>query len=152
MIHISIPAGAATRRALPKTNNVLSNIDLIITFTICGLLYGGSSKVNDDGTPFKIVLDNINDTINVIIIPSKIIPVRIMALINDEYLLVTIKNILIIAIRIGNLPLHGTKLLVRIAISLSLGESMILHPVTPAALHPNPIHIVSACFPQALHL
>ena len=50
-------------------------------------------------------------------------------------------------ISIGNLPLQGTKLLVRIAISLSLGESIILQPVIPAALHPNPIHIVIICFP-----
>lgn len=34
------------------------------------------------------------------------------------------------------------------ATNLSLGESIILHPTTPAALHPNPIHIVNACFPE----
>lgn len=37
--------------------------------------------------------------------------------------------------------LHGTKLFVMIAINLSLGESIILHPVTPHALQPNPMHI-----------
>ena len=47
----------------------------------------------------------------------------------------------------GNLPLQGTKAFVSIAISFSLGESIILHPTTPAALQPNPMHIVSACFP-----
>jgi len=41
----------------------------------------------------------------------------------------------------GNLPLQGTRLLVMTAINLSLGESIILHPITPAALHPNPMHI-----------
>ena len=56
-------------------------------------------------------------------------------------------NILEIAINKGNLPLQGIKLLVIIAISLSLGESIILHPVTPHALHPNPMHIVIICFP-----
>ena len=56
-----------------------------------------------------------------------------------------------IEIIVGNLPLHGTKLFVIIAINRSLGESIILVPVTPTALHPNPIHIVKACFPQALH-
>ena len=61
-------------------------------------------------------------------------------------------KIIAIVIRNGNLPLHGTKLLVRIAINLSLGESIILAPVTPTALHPNPIHIVRACFPQDLLL
>lgn len=50
-------------------------------------------------------------------------------------------------IKKGNLPLHGIKLFVKIEISFSLGESIILHPTTPAALQPSPIHIVSACFP-----
>ena len=53
---------------------------------------------------------------------------------------------------VGNRPLHGTKLFVIIAINRSLGESIIRVPVTPTALQPNPIHIVRACFPQALHL
>ena len=48
-----------------------------------------------------------------------------------------------------NRPLHGTKELLIIAINRSLGESMIRQPTMPAALHPNPIHIVNACFPQA---
>ena len=60
-----------------------------------------------------------------------------------------VKNMVIIAIRVGNLPLQGTKLLVSMAISLSLGESIILQPIIPAALQPKPIHIVKACFPQA---
>ena len=60
------------------------------------------------------------------------------------------KNIVIIAIKVGNRPLHGTKLLVSMANNRSLGESIILQPTTPAALHPKPIHIVNACFPQAL--
>ena len=38
------------------------------------------------------------------------------------------------------------------AISRSLGESMIRHPTMPAALHPNPIHMVKACLPQAWQL
>ena len=53
-----------------------------------------------------------------------------------------------IIIKKGNLPLHGTKALVRIAISLSLGESIILQPITPAALQPNPIHMLRACLPE----
>ena len=44
--------------------------------------------------------------------------------------------------------LQGTKLLVSIAINLSRGESIILAPTTPAALQPNPMHIVRACFPE----
>ncbi len=58
---------------------------------------------------------------------------------------------LIIHIIPGNLPLQGTKVLVSIAISLSLPESIILQPIIAEALQPNPMHIVSACFPHALH-
>lgn len=35
-----------------------------------------------------------------------------------------------------------------IAINFSLGEFIILQPTTPAALQPNPMHIVNACFPD----
>lgn len=52
---------------------------------------------------------------------------------------------------VGNLPLHGTKLFVKMAIIRSLGESIILAPTTPTALQPNPMHMVRACFPQAWH-
>ena len=41
------------------------------------------------------------------------------------------KNIVRMAISVGNLPLQGTKLLVRIANNRSRGESMILHPTMP---------------------
>ena len=62
------------------------------------------------------------------------------------------KNIVIIAIREGNLPLQGTNEFVKIATNLSLFESIILVLVTPTALHPNPIHILSDCLPHELHL
>ena len=52
-------------------------------------------------------------------------------------------------IKSGNLPLHGIKLFVISAINLSRGESIILQPITPQALHPKPMHIVRACFPCA---
>ena len=58
------------------------------------------------------------------------------------------KNIVITRIIDGNLPLQGTKEFVRIAISLSRFELIILQPVTPTALQPKPIQVVSACFPQ----
>ena len=57
-------------------------------------------------------------------------------------------NIVEIVIKNGNLPLHGTKAFVSIEISFSRGESIILQPVTPQLLQPNPIHIVNACFPE----
>lgn len=56
------------------------------------------------------------------------------------------KNIVIIDISPGNLPLHGTKQFVSIAISLSRGESIMRQPTIPAALHPNPMHIVEGLF------
>ena len=61
------------------------------------------------------------------------------------------KNSVIKVNRVGKRPLHGTRELVRMAISRSLGESMIRHPITPAALHPNPMAMVRHCFPQARH-
>ena len=43
------------------------------------------------------------------------------------------------------------KLLVSIAINFSLGELIILHPVTPALLQPKPMHIVIICLPEQEH-
>ena len=62
-----------------------------------------------------------------------------------------IKKSVIRRIRVGKRPLQGTRELVRIAISRSLGESMIRQPTTPAALQPKPIAMVRHCFPQAQH-
>lgn len=67
-----------------STNSVLSNIDLIKTFPICGFLYGGSSNINDDGTPFNIVFDNSFDIRSVITTPNIIIPSTQSADIIDE--------------------------------------------------------------------
>lgn len=146
--HITSPAGAATTAALPSTKSVRSNIERTITLPICGRRYGGSSSVNDDGTPFNIVFDSIHDTKNVISIPKIITAVskrldNIDEEIPDAF---PMKNIVIIAIIVGNLPLQGTKLLVSIAIIRSRGESIIRQPTIPAALHPNPIHTVKALF------
>ncbi len=49
----------------------------------------------------------------------------------------------------GKRPLQGTKLLVIIAMRRSLGDSIIRHDITPAALHPNPMHMVRDCLPWA---
>lgn len=62
------------------------------------------------------------------------------------------KNIDMIAIIEGNLPLQGEKTLVRIEINLSLGEEMIRLPTIPQALQPYPIHIVNDCLPLEPHL
>lgn len=147
--HITIPAGAATAKALPSTNMVLSNIDLVITLIICGFLYGGNSKTKDEASPFSIVFERIFEMPKLIAIPNKITPKTARVDTNEEYWFATRLpiNIEDIVISIGNLPLHGTKQFVSIAIIFSLVEFIILHPIIPAALHPNPIHIVSACFP-----
>ena len=105
----------------------------------------------EEGVPLSTVSDNNFVEINVRIMPDRITAVnskaeRIEPIKPDA----VTKNIEIIAIIAGNLPLQGTKLFVIIAKSRSRGESIILHPTTPAALQPNPIHIVSACFPQLL--
>ena len=64
--HITIPVGSATTTALPSTNSVLSNIDLIIVLPIFGTLYGGNSSVNDELSPFNSVFDKNFDETNVI--------------------------------------------------------------------------------------
>ena len=55
------------------------------------------------------------------------------------------KKMVISDIMVGKRPLQGTKLLVKIAINRSRGESMILQPITPQALQPNPIQMVRRC-------
>ncbi len=99
----------------------------------------------------RTVLDRIQDIKIVTITPSIIAASNINADVTERINLGAdaVKNIVIIDINVGNLPLQGTKTLVRIAINLSRGESIIRQPVTPAALQPKPMHIVSACLPQA---
>ena len=101
--------------------------------------------MKEDGTPFKIVLDNSLEINRVIMIPSRITAVSIRVENTDWKATPKLpaKNMVIMAIRVGKRPLQGTKLLVMVAISRSLGESMIRHPTIPAALHPNPMHIVN---------
>ena len=105
----------------------------------------GHLIVITSGRALRSVLESILDIKNVINIPRSITPVSIRVDIIDFAGPATAptKNIVITAIIVGNLPLHGTKLFVSIAISLSLGDSIILHPITPHALHPNPMHMLS---------
>ena len=105
--------------------------------------------MNDELSPLRTVSDKNLVAMNVAIMPKTITAVRISEEVSDENIFPA-KNTVISNIMVGNFPLHGTRLFVITASSLSLGESIILHPVTPTALHPNPMHIVSACFPQAL--
>ncbi len=103
--------------------------------------YGGSSSAKPDGAPLATVKDSSFDTASVSKTQTSSISSKISAtsieLRNPNAL--PAKNIIIIAISIGNLPLQGIKLFVNTAISLSFGFSMIRQPVTPQALQPMPI-------------
>ena len=150
--HMTRPAGTATATALPNTKSVLSATERMMMSPIFGLRYGGISSAYDDGIPLRTECDKINVAVKVANIHIVSTAVRTNAQFicpNTEF--PAAKNILATDIRIGNFPLHGMNEFVSMASMRSLGESIILHPTTPAALHPNPIHIVRACFPQALH-
>ena len=116
-----------------------------------GLRYGGISNAKDDGTPLSIVKDSSLVIPKVMRIPNTIKAVSRIAA-NTElnvFSAVPIKNIVSMAMRVGKRPLHGTKLLVSMASKRSRGESIIRAPTMPAALHPHPIDMVSACLPHA---
>lgn len=99
------PAGAATAAALASTNNVLSKMERTIILPTCGLRYGGSSSVKDDGTPFKIVTESAFDTIKVMATPSRTKKVSNNAAATDRPIEPpAMKNIDIIAISVGNAP------------------------------------------------
>lgn len=90
-----------------------------------------------------MVTERILDITRVMKIPRRIIPDRIPAdkIVENDPVAPPIKNMVIIAIMVGKRPLQGTKLLVIIAISRSLGESIIRQPTIPAALQPKPMHM-----------
>ncbi len=102
--------------------------------------------MKDDGIPFKSVFESNLEMSKVKTTPSTITAVRNSAERADWKApeAAPAKNMVIIAISVGKRPLHGTKLFVRIAMSLSRGESIILQPITPQALQPNPMQIVCA--------
>ena len=106
-----------------------------------------------DGTPFKTVLESVLVIANVTRTHNKTAAVSRAAMpINSAAPLTLLKKKMErIAISVENFPLQGTNEFVRIASRRSLGESIILHPTTPAALHPKPMHMVNDCLPQALH-
>ena len=98
---------------------------------------------------FIIVLLRILHTQKVINIPSIISRKTNIAEIEEEYFSATKPPTKIVerVVSIPNFPLQGINEFVIIDTSLSEGELIILQPVTPTALHPSPIHIVSACLP-----
>ena len=104
--------------------------------------------VNDDGRPRRRVLESKSEISIVIRIAISIHNVSKSDDKSEEIIPDPTKNMVMSETSRGKRPLQGTKLLVSIAIIRSRGESIILHPVTPTALHPKPMHIVKACLPQ----
>ena len=111
-IQITIPAGAATLIALPNTNKVRSKMERTNILPNCGFLYGGSSKLKEDGTPFKSVFDKSLEITNVIHIPinttistHKVEIIELLKPVNNDPI-----NILEIVIKIGNLPVTWHKI------------------------------------------
>ena len=97
--------------ALPKTNKVLSKIDLIIIFPNSGFLYGGSSSIKEEGVPFKIVFDKILEITKVKNIPNNITNnTQIVETIEDKFPVKQLPiKIVEMVIKIGNLPITWNK-------------------------------------------
>ena len=148
--YIISPIGAATDTARSSTATTLDVTEWNTDLKNSGLRYGGNSIVNEDFSPLRIVFDRSAVTGKVMSIPKSTNKNTIRLTKNDGLFPDTImKATLHILASIGSLPLQGIKLFVRMARIRSLFESIILDPEIPTALHPSPIHIVSACFPQA---
>ena len=97
-----------------------------------------------------MVRDSSQEARKVAAMPKRMTPVsrRAARALEEKAPAAPVKN-RVMRVRItGKRPLQGTKLLVRMAMRRSLGESMIRQPVTPAALQPKPIQRVRPCFPQ----
>ena len=110
--------------------------------------------MKEEGTTLSTVLESNFEITRVSQIPNKISNKTETVDMKEEIELAKKLPIKIVAkvIKNGYLPLQGTKLFVKIAIKRSRGEEIILQPPTPAALQPNPMHIVKAWFPEVQHL
>ncbi len=114
-----------------------------------GRRYGGNSSVKAEASPLRIVRASPQETSSVKTTPISTTPTTDPAAANEatagenDAATKTVASM----IRVGKRPLHGTKLLVRMAISRSRGESITRVAITPAALQPNPMAIVSDCLP-----
>ena len=143
---MSAPHGAAAVTARPITFITRSSTERTITSPTFGILYGGSSSVYDEASPRNRVSDSTFERISDAATPMRsTAKMHSPALTEEEYIIPTQAMI------IGSRPLHGVSEFVIIAIRLSRGESIILHPTTPTELQPSPISIVSDCFPHTPH-
>ena len=97
-----------------------------------GAAVGGSSRVKDEGTPFKSVLDNRNEAPRVARMAARIKSVSTRAVSREESTGFSIgspaqtpppapRRAIMVSSR-GNRPLQGMRLLVRMAMSRSLGS------------------------------
>ena len=143
--HKSSPVGAATITAWESTCSVFPKTASFRIFFSCGRRYADISNTN--GIPvslFNLLLSR-EDTRNVPPAPIQTAAVNTSA---SRRLFSRPSRTAPIARSIGNRPLHGIIAFVQTAVSFSARVGMILHPVTPTALHPRPIHIVSAWRPE----
>ncbi|MNE51143.1 hypothetical protein D3C80_1457550 [compost metagenome] len=95
-------------------------------------------------------MDMTQDTVRVTVMPISTMPISTRAVEKVRSAPVEAAptmNMEASRIRVGHRPLHGTKLLVRIASIRSLGDSMMRVERMAAALQPKPIDIVKACLP-----
>lgn len=102
----------------------------------------------------RMVCDSVQDMTKVAAIPKRTRPVIVKAATRVSYSEATEPptKMVAMAIRVGKRPLQGTKLLVRIAMSRSRGESIIRQETIPAALQPNPMHVESVVLLQRKHM
>ena len=105
-----------------------------------------------EGSPLNRVWDSSQEDARVMATAARMRRVRAAADAREEAAVpARMKNREIMVNRVGSRPLQGRKALVRMAMSRSLGESMIRQPVTPTALQPKPMAMVRHCLPQARH-
>ncbi len=117
---------------------VRSMSEVYSVLRICGGRYGGSSRLNADASPRSSERERAHDVRNVSPIPRSATATTADAVTTPARADGTRAPMKSDAIRIcvGQRPLQSEKLFVMIAISRSLGLSMIRVATIPAALHP----------------
>jgi hypothetical protein len=102
-------------------------------------------------SPRSTVADSSQDEKNIAPTPSSVTPTTALAEARPASGAGTTAPTKIVASRIwvGQRPLQSEKLLVMMATRRSRGLSITRVATTPAALQPNPMHMVSACLPCA---
>ena len=103
--HMTSPAGAATAAALPSTKTVLSMSERMMMLPGEGFLYGGSSRINDEGIPFRNVIERNLETTRVMMMPRIMKSVIIMPAKSVESAdAPAVKNTVMIPMRAGKPP------------------------------------------------